>query len=100
VHEVREQADIIMRHRRCPSDLTDAQWALVAPSMHRAKDSNMGASGFVCYATTCGNDFVNGLFGRMVQGWRMARTSIAAYARRRGVALGSARHQIDRGVIR
>jgi hypothetical protein len=31
------------------------------PSLQRRKDSNMRPTGFVCYATTCGNDFVNGL---------------------------------------
>jgi hypothetical protein len=31
------------------------------PRLQRTKDSNMGPTGFVCYATTCGSDFVNGL---------------------------------------
>jgi hypothetical protein len=46
-----------MRRRRYPSDLTDAQWASVAPSMQRTKDSNNGAFGIRLLR----NDFVNGL---------------------------------------
>jgi hypothetical protein len=34
------------------------------PGSQRTKDSSPGPAGFVCYAPSCGNDVVNGLFKR------------------------------------
>ncbi len=43
------------------------------PSPQRTKDSNLGPTGFVCYATTCVNDFVNGLIRGLPSHHSMAK---------------------------